>query len=61
MISGEKTGGYIGASEMMLGCGAAGTVYGLMSGQPVLITGSTGPLLVFEEAVYEVRQMWYPC
>ena len=42
----------------MLGCGAAGTLYGLMSGQPVLIAASSGPLLVFEEAVYEVRNMY---
>ena len=45
----------IGASEMLLGCCISGVLYGLFAGQPMLIIGSTGPLLVFEEAVYEVN------
>jgi len=52
-LLGEKTNNMIGASEMLLGCSIAGVLYGLFAGQPMLIIGSTGPLLVFEEAVYE--------
>ena len=56
--SGEKTNNLMGASEMLLGCCLAGMIYGMFSGQPLLIVGSTGPLLVFEEAVYEVSKSY---
>jgi len=52
-LLGEKTNNMIGASEMLLGCCISGVLFGLFAGQPMLIIGSTGPLLVFEEAVYE--------
>ena len=32
-----------------------GIIFSLMSGQPLLIVGSTGPLLIFEEEVFKVR------
>ncbi|XP_077966486.1 band 3 anion transport protein-like isoform X3 [Styela clava] len=51
-LLGEKTGNLIGVSEMVLGCCACGCIMALFSGQPMLIVGATGPLLVFEEAVY---------
>ena len=38
----------------MLGSSIAGVLYGLLSAQPVLITGTTGPLLVLEESMFEV-------
>uniref|UniRef100_H2ZCS9 Anion exchange protein n=1 Tax=Ciona savignyi TaxID=51511 RepID=H2ZCS9_CIOSA len=53
-LLGEKTDGWMGVSEMILGCCISGCVFGLLSGQPLLVVGSTGPLLVFEEAVYKV-------
>lgn len=35
-------------------CGAlCGIVYGLCSGQPLTILGSTGPVLVFETILYD--------
>uniref|UniRef100_H2ZCT0 Anion exchange protein n=1 Tax=Ciona savignyi TaxID=51511 RepID=H2ZCT0_CIOSA len=52
-LLGEKTDGWMGVSEMILGCCISGCVFGLLSGQPLLVVGSTGPLLVFEEAVYK--------
>lgn len=55
LIQGEKTGGLMGVSEMVVGCCFCGCMMALFSGQPFLIVGSTGPLLVFEEAVYQVR------
>ncbi|XP_078489426.1 band 3 anion transport protein isoform X2 [Ciona intestinalis] len=51
-LLGEKTDGWMGVSEMILGCCVCGCMFGLISGQPLLVVGSTGPLLVFEEAVY---------
>uniref|UniRef100_F6XL93 Anion exchange protein n=1 Tax=Ciona intestinalis TaxID=7719 RepID=F6XL93_CIOIN len=51
-LLGEKTNGWMGVSEMILGCCVCGCMFGLISGQPLLVVGSTGPLLVFEEAVY---------
>ena len=44
----------MGATETMLGTSLAGVLYGLLSAQPVLITGTTGPLLVLEESIFEV-------
>ncbi|XP_076821827.1 band 3 anion transport protein-like isoform X2 [Clavelina lepadiformis] len=52
-LLGEKTDNWMGVSEMILGCCIAGCTFGLFGGQPFLIIGSTGPLLVFEEAVYK--------
>nr|CAB3266294.1 anion exchange protein 2 [Phallusia mammillata] len=51
-LLGEKTHTLMGVSEMILGCCIGGCMFGLFSGQPLLVVGSTGPLLVFEEAVY---------
>lgn len=51
----------MGVSEMVLGCCFCGCMFGLFSGQPLLIVGATGPLLVFEEAVYNVRFFMFYC
>ena len=59
IILGEKTDGWIGVSEMILGCCIGGCAFGLFSGQPLLVVGSTGPLIVFEEAVYHVSCLWF--
>ena len=53
-VSGDKTDGYIGASELLLGTTICGILFSIFSGQPLLIVGFTGPLLVFEEGVYSV-------
>lgn len=52
---GEKTEGYIGVSETILATSAAGVFFGLFSGQPIMIIGYTGPVLLFEETLYKVR------
>lgn len=54
MLLDDKTDSYIGASELLLGTTIGGILFSLFSGQPLLIVGFTGPLLVFEEAVYTV-------
>lgn len=52
---GEKTDGYMGASEMLMATALSGVIFSLFGGQPLLITGFTGPNMVFEEGVYRVR------
>jgi sodium bicarbonate transporter 10 len=37
--------------SLMAGC-VVGVGYGLFSGQPLTIMGSTGPILVFETLIY---------
>ena len=39
---------------MLIASSINGFVFGLISGQPLLILGPTGPFLVFEEMVYDV-------
>ncbi|XP_048584752.1 sodium-driven chloride bicarbonate exchanger isoform X2 [Nematostella vectensis] len=47
-----KTGHMMGAMEQMLGGAIGGILFALFSGQPLIILGATGPMLVFEEIVY---------
>jgi MFS superfamily sulfate permease-like transporter len=39
---------------MLIASSINGFFFGLVSGQPLLILGPTGPFLVFEEMVYDV-------
>lgn len=49
----EATGRNMAAMESLVSGFVCGVVYGLFSGQPLTILGSTGPVLVFESIVYE--------
>ncbi|ESP03217.1 hypothetical protein LOTGIDRAFT_137764, partial [Lottia gigantea] len=49
----EKTKGLMGVSETVLSTSLCGIVMGLFSGQPLLIVGATGPVLVFEQSLYK--------
>jgi len=40
---------------MLIASSVNGFLFGFVSGQPLLILGPTGPFLVFEEMVYDVR------
>ncbi|OTF80884.1 Na+-driven anion exchanger 1-like protein, partial [Euroglyphus maynei] len=52
-LLGDATGNNIATMESLV-CGClCGIVYGLCSGQPLTILGSTGPVLVFETIVYD--------
>ncbi|XP_075439030.1 anion exchange protein 2-like [Ascaphus truei] len=51
-LLGEKTGGLIGVSELIIGTCLQGVVFCLLGAQPLLVVGFSGPLLVFEEAFY---------
>nr|XP_015833088.1 PREDICTED: band 3 anion transport protein isoform X2 [Tribolium castaneum] len=52
-LLGAKTNGFIGISETLLSTSAAGVIFAILSGQPLVIVGSTGPLLLFDESLYE--------
>ena len=51
-IMGQLTDGQIGAVEMLVASALCGIVYALFSGQPLIILGGTGPLLVFTAILY---------
>jgi mannitol/fructose-specific phosphotransferase system IIA component (Ntr-type) len=46
------TGNAIGAVEMIAATAICGVIYALFSGQPLIILGGTGPLLVFTGILY---------
>lgn len=47
----------MGVSELMVSTCIQGVIFCLISAQPVLIIGFSGPLLVFEEAFYAVSMI----
>jgi len=49
-----QTGGEIGAVEMITASAFCGVVFALFSGQPLVILGGTGPLLVFTAILYRL-------
>lgn len=50
----KKTHGLIGLSESILATAIGGILFGFCSGQPLMIVGVTGPVLLFEENIYSV-------
>ena len=53
-IMGQLTGNQIGVVEMLVASAVCGIVYALFSGQPLIILGGTGPLLVFTATLYRL-------
>ena len=53
-IMAERTGNHIGAVEMIAASAFCGVIYALFSGQPLIILGGTGPLLVFTMILYDI-------
>ncbi|CAF0838647.1 unnamed protein product, partial [Brachionus calyciflorus] len=51
-ILADKTKQSFGVNEMLVATSINGIVFGLFSGQPLMIFGATGPFLVFEEMLY---------
>ncbi|KAH9489557.1 Anion exchange protein 3, partial [Bulinus truncatus] len=49
----EKTQRLMGVVETMVATSVFGMMFSLLSGQPLLIIGATGPVLVFEESLYK--------
>lgn len=56
-LLGHVTGNNMAAMESLVSGFICGLVYGLFSGQPLTILGSTGPVLVFETIVYKFCAM----
>lgn len=52
----QATGKNMAAMESLVSGFVCGIIYGLFSGQPLTILGSTGPVLVFESIIYEFCQ-----
>ncbi|XP_065211580.1 band 3 anion exchange protein isoform X2 [Planococcus citri] len=48
-----KTKNMIGISETLLSTCVAGVIFGFMAGQPLVIIGTTGPLLMFDESLFK--------
>ncbi|XP_061143436.1 anion exchange protein 3 isoform X1 [Syngnathus typhle] len=57
-LLGEKTEGMMGVSELIVSTATLGVIFSLLAGQPLLIIGFSGPLLVFEEAFYKFCQAY---
>lgn len=51
-LLGEKTRGMMGVSELLLSTSVQCLLFSLLSAQPLLVVGFSGPLLVFEEAFF---------
>lgn len=47
----EKTFGAIGISETLVFTSVGGVIFAILSGQPMMITGATGPLLLLDESL----------
>uniref|UniRef100_H0VZP5 Anion exchange protein n=1 Tax=Cavia porcellus TaxID=10141 RepID=H0VZP5_CAVPO len=51
-LLGEKTGNQMGVSELLISTAVQGILFALLSAQPLLVVGFSGPLLVFEDAFF---------
>ncbi|NWX46742.1 B3AT protein, partial [Steatornis caripensis] len=49
---GEKTNGMMGVSELLISTCVQCVLFSILSAQPLLVVGFSGPLLVFEEAFF---------
>ncbi|CAB3255250.1 unnamed protein product [Arctia plantaginis] len=54
----DKTHGEIGISETLVFTCAGGVLFALISGQPMMITGATGPLLLLDESLANFCQSY---
>jgi len=52
-LLGEKTENNIGIPETIIVSAVAGLVFALFGGCPLIITGVTGPVLLFDDALYQ--------
>lgn len=54
----SKTHNLMGISETLLSTSMAGIVFHLLSAQPLMIIGGTGPLLLFDEALFQMCELY---
>ncbi|XP_034483033.1 anion exchange protein 3 isoform X1 [Drosophila innubila] len=50
-LASAKTDSWIGISETLIACSLVGVIFHCLSCQPLVIIGTTGPLLLFDEAL----------
>lgn len=55
-LMGDKTDNYMGIAETLVCTSASGIIFALLGGQPVIVIGVTGPLLLFDESLYHFCQ-----
>ena len=55
-LLGEKTNNLIGISETLVLSSLSALLFALFSGMPLIITGVTGPLLLFDESLFQICQ-----
>lgn len=53
-LMGIETGGDIGAAEMLIATAVCGLIYALLAGQPLILLGGIGPLLIFTIILYQL-------
>lgn len=53
-LASDKTGNLIGIAETLVSASAVGMIFHAFCGQPLVIVGTTGPLLLFDEALNQV-------
>ncbi|MFT4558936.1 MAG: PTS sugar transporter subunit IIA [Planctomycetales bacterium] len=53
-----QTGGAIGVVEMIAASAVCGIIYAMVSGQPLIILGGTGPVLIFTVLLYKQCGIW---
>lgn len=51
-LTGDKTKGLIGIPETLIMSAVGGLLFALFAGQPLIITGVTGPVLLYDEALF---------
>lgn len=54
----SKTHNLMGISETLMSTSLVGIVFHLLSSQPLMIVGGTGPLLLFDEALYQLCEFY---
>ncbi|GIY74133.1 anion exchange protein 2 [Caerostris darwini] len=52
----DKTGNNIGVSETLIGTSISGVIFSLFSGQPLIIIGTTAPLVLIDETLYKFQE-----
>lgn len=58
IMGGAVTDGHIGVVEMLIATAVCGIIYSLVAGQPLIILGGVGPLLVFTGILYQLCLEW---
>lgn len=48
----EKTYDYLGVKETVISTSLCGIIFALLAGQPLMLVGATGPVLLFEQSLY---------